>query len=305
MPRHGLGRRPGQQPGPGLGRQHGHRRQAGRGQRGRRPSSATRSRVEHVAGTFSTTISGGDAIYAGGCRCSLGFNVRSGSTYYFLTAGHCANIGATWYTNSARTTCSAPAPAPASRATTTASSATPTPVTPRRHASAAQDITSAGTAAVGQTVTRRGSTTGIHSGRVTALNATVNYAEGTVSGLIRTTVCAEPRRQRRPALLRHHRARPDLRRQRQLLLRRHDLLPAGHRGAERLRRQRLLIHRTATGRRVIPAARPRAAVGRSMPPTAAVVRASRERTPPRRPGTGWWRPDARPAQRSGGWRYGR
>jgi streptogrisin B len=45
-----------------------------------------------------------------------------------------------------------------------------------------------------QTVTRRGSTTGIHSGRVTALNATVNYGERRhrVSGLIQTTVCAEP-----------------------------------------------------------------------------------------------------------------
>ena len=54
-----------------------------------------------------------------------------------------------------------------------------------------QDITSAGTPAVGSTVTRRGSTTGIHSGTVQQLNATVNYAEGSVSGLIRTTVCAE------------------------------------------------------------------------------------------------------------------
>ena len=31
----------------------------------------------------------------------------------------------------------------------------------------------------------------MHSGTVTQLNATVNYAEGSVSGLIRTTVCAE------------------------------------------------------------------------------------------------------------------
>jgi S1-C subfamily serine protease len=54
-----------------------------------------------------------------------------------------------------------------------------------------QDITSAGTPTVGQTVYRRGSTTGVHSGRVTALNATVNYAEGTVYGMIQTTVCAE------------------------------------------------------------------------------------------------------------------
>ena len=50
---------------------------------------------------FSTRISGGDAIY-GGRRCSLGFNVRSGSTYYFLTAGHCTNI-ASWYANSSKT----------------------------------------------------------------------------------------------------------------------------------------------------------------------------------------------------------
>jgi len=55
-----------------------------------------------------------------------------------------------------------------------------------------QDITSSGTPAVGSTVTRRGSTTGIHSGTVQQLNATVRYAEGTVTGLIRTTVCAEP-----------------------------------------------------------------------------------------------------------------
>nr|WP_276209732.1 S1 family peptidase [Amycolatopsis vastitatis] len=42
-----------------------------------------------------------------------------------------------------------------------------------------------------QQVLRMGSTTGLHQGRVTALNATVNYPEGRVTGLIRTTVCAE------------------------------------------------------------------------------------------------------------------
>ena len=54
-----------------------------------------------------------------------------------------------------------------------------------------QDITSAANPVVGQTVRRSGSTTGVHQGRVTALNATVNYAEGTVRGMIQTTVCAE------------------------------------------------------------------------------------------------------------------
>ncbi|MGE5830034.1 MAG: hypothetical protein ACM30G_16985, partial [Micromonosporaceae bacterium] len=37
-------------------------------------------------------------------RCSLGFNVVSGSTYYFLTAGHCGKVANTWYTNANHTT---------------------------------------------------------------------------------------------------------------------------------------------------------------------------------------------------------
>ncbi|MEW2043934.1 S1 family peptidase, partial [Streptomyces sp. NPDC005534] len=46
--------------------------------------------------------------------------------------------------------------------------------------------------AVGQRVFRSGSTSGLRDGKVTALGATVNYPEGTVTGLIETTVCAEP-----------------------------------------------------------------------------------------------------------------
>jgi streptogrisin D len=147
-------------------------------------------RVESTPGVLSVRISGGDAIYGGQYRCSLGFNVRSGSTYYFLTAGHCGNIASTWYSNSSHT----------SVLGNTSGSSFPgndyaivryTSSVSHPGAVGSQDIASAGTPSVGQTVYRRGSTTGTHSGRVTALNATVNYAEGTVSGLIRTTVCAE------------------------------------------------------------------------------------------------------------------
>jgi streptogrisin D len=148
-----------------------------------------RARVESTPGTLSTEISGGDAIYVSGARCSLGFNVRSGSTYYFLTAGHCTNIGATWSNGSVTLGTRAGTSFPGNdygivRYTNTTIT--------KSGAVGSQDITSAGTPAVGATVNRRGSTTGIHSGRVTALNSTVNYAEGTVSGLIRTTVCAQP-----------------------------------------------------------------------------------------------------------------
>ncbi|MCM4078540.1 S1 family peptidase [Paractinoplanes hotanensis] len=147
------------------------------------------ARIEKTAGTLSTKISGGDAIYAGGGRCSLGFNVRSGSTYYFLTAGHCTNIASTWTNGSATLGTRAGSSFPGNdygivRYTNTSITKSGTV--------GSQEISSAGTPAVGATVTRRGSTTGIRSGRVTALNSTVNYAEGSVSGLIRTTVCAQP-----------------------------------------------------------------------------------------------------------------
>ncbi|RZU49219.1 streptogrisin D [Krasilnikovia cinnamomea] len=148
-----------------------------------------RARLERLPGTLSTTITGGDAIYTGGARCSLGFNVRSGNSYYFLTAGHCTNIGATWTDGSttlgSRAGTSFPGNDYGIVAYTNANVSRPGAV-------GSQDITSAGTPAVNSTVYRRGSTTGTHSGRVTALNATVNYSQGTVTGLIRTTVCAEP-----------------------------------------------------------------------------------------------------------------
>ncbi|MER5336212.1 S1 family peptidase [Micromonospora sp. NPDC002717] len=154
-------------------------------------------RIEAEAGVLSTRISGGQAIYAGGGgRCSLGFNVRSGSTYYFLTAGHCTNISSSWYSNSSQTAYLG------ARAGTSFpgndygivrySSTTAQPGNVSLYNGSYRDITAAGNAYVGQSVQRSGSTTGLRGGSVTALNATVNYAEGSVSGLIRTNVCAEP-----------------------------------------------------------------------------------------------------------------
>ncbi|ATW47141.1 S1 family peptidase [Streptomyces peucetius] len=153
--------------------------------------------IRRTPGTFSKLIAGGQAIYAGGGRCSLGFNVRSGSTYYVLTAGHCTNIGSTWYTNSSNTTL---------LGTRAGSSFPNNDYGIIRHSSASaadgrvylyngsyRDITGAGNAYVGQTVQRSGSTTGLRSGRVTGLNATVNYGGGdVVYGMIQTNVCAEP-----------------------------------------------------------------------------------------------------------------
>ncbi|MEH1059207.1 S1 family peptidase [Micromonospora sp. CPCC 206171] len=155
-------------------------------------------RIEAEAGVLSTRISGGNAIYAGGGgRCSLGFNVRnSAGTQFFITAGHCTNISASWYSNSAQTSYLG------ARTGTSFpgndygivqyNSSVSRPGNVYLYNGSYQDITAAGNAFVGQSVRRSGSTTGLRSGSVTALNATVNYAEGSVSGLIRTNVCAEP-----------------------------------------------------------------------------------------------------------------
>ncbi|MDT5038928.1 MAG: streptogrisin [Micromonosporaceae bacterium] len=147
-------------------------------------------RVESVPGAFSPRISGGDAIFGGQFRCSLGFNARGAAGDFFITAGHCGNAAAVWFADGAHTV---------GLATTVTSSFPGNDFAIMQYTGTiahpgfvgTQDITTSGTPVVNETVTRRGSTTGLHSGLVTALNATVNYAEGSVTGMIRTTVCAE------------------------------------------------------------------------------------------------------------------
>ncbi|MGK5450385.1 S1 family peptidase [Streptomyces radiopugnans] len=147
-------------------------------------------RIERTPGKFNKLISGGDAIYSGGGRCSLGFNVRSSSGVdYFLTAGHCTNGTSSWSNGSSTIGSTAGSSFPNNdygivRYTSSIS---------RPGSVGSQDIARAANPSVGQTVYRRGSTTGTHSGRVTGLNATVNYGGGdVVYGMIQTNVCAEP-----------------------------------------------------------------------------------------------------------------
>ncbi|MEU7027565.1 S1 family peptidase [Streptomyces sp. NPDC015232] len=150
-------------------------------------ADAAALRVERTPGVFKPLLAAGDAIYGNGYRCSLGFNVRSGSTYYFLTAGHCGNVVNTWYANSAQSTLIGP---------TVGSSFPGNDYALVRYDNAALSHTGGFTAAdayVGESVKRSGSTTGTRSGTVTGLDATVHYSGGgTVRGMIQTNVCAEP-----------------------------------------------------------------------------------------------------------------
>ncbi|MBT2387033.1 S1 family peptidase [Streptomyces sp. ISL-11] len=155
-------------------------------------------RVERTPGAFRKLLAGGDAIYAPTWRCSVGFNVRKGNTYYFLTAGHCTEGKPAYYANSSHTTSIGPTTGTSFPGNdygivqyTNSSIAHPSAVD--LYNGSTQRITAAGNATVGQSVQRSGSTTKVHGGKVTGLNATVNYGNGQiVRGLIKTNVCAEP-----------------------------------------------------------------------------------------------------------------
>ncbi|MGW0812189.1 S1 family peptidase [Streptomyces viridiviolaceus] len=148
-------------------------------------------------GTFKPYLSGGDAVFGGGARCSLGFNVTAGDgSPAFLTAGHCGVATDQWSDAQGgqpiATVDQAVFPGEGDFALVRYDD-------PATEAPSEVDvgnqtvrITEAAEATVGQQVFRMGSTTGLADGQVLGLDATVNYPEGTVTGLIQTDVCAEP-----------------------------------------------------------------------------------------------------------------
>jgi streptogrisin D len=149
------------------------------------------ARLEHVAGRFSIRIRGGNAIFGAGFRCSLGFNVRSGDRFFFLTAGHCeSNTFSDGGGNTIGSGLDASFPGN-DYAIAEYEDGVSHPGAVTLFNGSNQDITRSANAFVGERVTRSGSTSGVHSGTVLAVNATVTYPEGRVTGLIRTNVCAE------------------------------------------------------------------------------------------------------------------
>ncbi|GAA3765750.1 alpha-lytic protease prodomain-containing protein [Plantactinospora mayteni] len=134
-------------------------------------------------------VRGGDAYYMGG-RCSVGFSVTGG----FVTAGHCGTTGTATqgYNQVAQGTFQGSSfPGNDYAWVQTNSNWTPQPWV---NDYAGGNVTVAGSteSAVGAAICRSGSTTGWRCGTVQAKNQTVNYAEGSVSGLTRTNACAEP-----------------------------------------------------------------------------------------------------------------
>ncbi|NLU69052.1 S1 family peptidase [Streptomyces sp. HNM0574] len=154
-----------------------------------------RAELKRSKGEFTTKIAGGDAIYGGGSRCSLGFNVTVGGKPGFLTAGHCTTAVDSWSDSQSgqEIAKSGEGKFPgADYGVATYTGQTDAPSEVNLYNGSTQKISGAANAEVGQKVTRSGSTTQVHEGTVKALDASVSYPEGTVNGLIQTDVCAEP-----------------------------------------------------------------------------------------------------------------
>ncbi|HEX6075384.1 MAG TPA: S1 family peptidase [Micromonosporaceae bacterium] len=146
-------------------------------------------------------IDGGDAIYLGGGRCSVGFNLRNGSGQGFiLTAGHCgtANTAVSGHDGNGI------GPVVASFFPTWDDAIIrndnpgywiqgPWVDTAPSEGSSVIVITGYSDAPVGTSMCKSGSTTGYTCGTITAKDETVTYGGGqTVYGMTRHDACVEP-----------------------------------------------------------------------------------------------------------------
>lgn len=152
-----------------------------------------------AAAAQEQVVRGGDTLYSGtGVSCQVAFNAGRDGERYALMQGHCVGAaGPVWYADPAGTveigrTGGVNFPGgdyalihytnPDFTYPSELSSGSGRPIV----------ITGAAHPSVGQQVCQVGRTTGLHCGTVTALNISISYPEGTVTGLFQSNVCAEP-----------------------------------------------------------------------------------------------------------------
>ncbi|GAA2500729.1 carbohydrate-binding protein [Streptomyces gobitricini] len=164
-----------------------------------RVSEADRSRIRVVPTRERPRplydIRGGDAYYMGGSgRCSVGFAVTRGTQAGFATAGHCGRAGTTTTGYNRVAQGSFQASTFPGRDTAWVATNTNWTATPYVKGAGGANVRVAGSVQqpVGASVCRSGSTTGWHCGTIQQHNTSVTYPEGTITGVTRTSVCAEP-----------------------------------------------------------------------------------------------------------------
>ncbi|SOD65713.1 hypothetical protein SAMN06297387_12320 [Streptomyces zhaozhouensis] len=139
-------------------------------------------------------VAGGDTVFSdAGLSCTVVANLAIGDDRFGLLPGACTEGFPHWYADPQLTVPIGPTTGstyPTHGLFAYENPAVPVEQTPN---CGGAPLTSVGDPTVGQAVTRGGTTTGCHSGTVTALNVTINFGGGVVvSGLIETNLCMEP-----------------------------------------------------------------------------------------------------------------
>lgn len=140
--------------------------------------------------TFAAGTVGGDPYYTGNVRCSIGFSVHGG----FVTAGHCGGAGQSvrgWDGSAIGNFQGSSFPGDDYAWVNVANGWWTVPVVLGWGTVSDQLVRGSNEAPIGASVCRSGSTTRWHCGRVLAKNETVNYSQGAVRQMTKTSVCAE------------------------------------------------------------------------------------------------------------------
>ncbi|MFJ8193442.1 S1 family peptidase [Streptomyces sp. NPDC096094] len=158
--------------------------------RAREAGPVTVRTVSSAPQTFAAGTVGGDPYYTGNVRCSIGFSVHGG----FVTAGHCGGAGGAvrgWDGSHIGTFQGSSFPGNDYAWVSVGSGWWTVPVVLGWGTVSDQLVRGSNEAPVGASICRSGSTTHWHCGRVLAKNETVNYSQGAVHQMTKTSVCAE------------------------------------------------------------------------------------------------------------------
>ncbi|MFF8421855.1 S1 family peptidase [Streptomyces sp. NPDC015680] len=141
--------------------------------------------------TFAAGTVGGDPYYTGNVRCSIGFSVYGG----FITAGHCGQAGAAvsgWDRSAIGNFQGSSFPGDDYAWVSVGNGWWTVPVVLGWGTISDQLVRGSAEAPIGASICRSGSTSHWHCGNVLATNETVNYSQGAVHQMTKTSVCAEP-----------------------------------------------------------------------------------------------------------------
>ncbi|MFD5063970.1 MULTISPECIES: S1 family peptidase [unclassified Streptomyces] len=148
-------------------------------------------RTSEAPKTFSAGTVGGDPYYTGNVRCSIGFSVYGG----FVTAGHCGQPGAGvsgWDGSYIGNFQGSSFPGDDYAWVSVGNGWWTVPVVLGWGTVSDQLVRGSAVAPIGASICRSGSTSHWHCGNVLATNETVNYSQGAVYQMTKTSVCAEP-----------------------------------------------------------------------------------------------------------------